>query len=157
MIVTYCAKTTSTSVGAGQHEVPEHVEEVRRGRPLIDGSLMPLAGNRLGIGPTPTLKMTSRIMPSQKVGIDHRVSETPEEIRSNGLPWPPSAAHARATARARPIPASRCPSASTVGQSREAIREATDCWNCQEWPSLPCSVSLTKSTNRSHSGRSSPS
>ena len=69
---------------------------------------------------------TSRIRPSQNVGTDHSVSETPEDTRSNRLPFfqplrTPSHSP-RTTEMIVEVPVSR-----SVGQSRSAISEVT-CW-----------------------------
>ena len=56
---------------------------------------MPPAGNSAGIRPKPVLNSTSRMIPSQNVGTDHKVIADPVEMRSRRLPgrqplWMPS-------------------------------------------------------------------
>ncbi len=85
---------------------------------------MPPAGKIAGIGPKPELNTTSRMIPSQNVGIDHSVTADPVEKRSSRLPGRqplrmPSHMPSRIeTSVEEPI-------SSSVGHSRWAIRVAT--------------------------------
>ncbi len=99
--------------------------------PGVPGVDMPPAGNRAGIGPRPTLKTTSRMRPSQKVGTDQSVREVPEAIRSSRLPGRQPLRMPSHMPAAMEITVDT-PISRMVGQSLLAMSEDTGCWNCHE-------------------------
>ncbi len=87
---------------------------------------MPPAGRMPVIGPIPTLNTISRIMPSQNVGSDHRVSATPELTLSNSRPGrQPLCAPIHRPSSSEST--NEVPISSSVGPMWSSTSEATDC------------------------------
>ena len=132
MIVTYCAKITSTSVRHGSTRWRSTSTMCDTSNPPADpGVDMPPTGNSAGIGPNPTPNRTSRISPSQNVGTDQNPSDTPDETRSRMLPGRhPLRMPSHMPSQMEMIV--ELPISSKVGQSRCSISVDTGSWNCHE-------------------------
>jgi hypothetical protein len=124
MIIWYWAKTTSTSVRQGSMRC-RATSRMCGKPPGVPGVDMP------PVAPNADPNSTSRMMPSQKSGTDHRVMAEPVEARSSRLPgrqplrMPSHMPSSTDTIVDEPI-------SSRVGHSRCRISVETGVSNCQE-------------------------